>query len=353
MESKEIDRQLMFDYLRGNFTVAQLHLIREYLYNEAYRESLNKFLQEEWQFISRNPLPELPELSEIDQQYEKFRQRLPPGSTRPRIRRLVWLTSVAAALLLFLFFVWLLRRGQSQRNVAAQWVVLHNTPGQKRKITLPDSSVVYLATASMIKYNSGYNNTNRNIFLEGEAYFIVNHDGRKPFTVVTGDIATVDLGTEFDIRYYPGKPSIEVEIAKGKVQVQRTKRGANDRIADLTQGQGLSYNILTAGATVAILPNTALVGGWRKGILSFRQRPLQEVTEELEKYYGVNIRYANPMIGDIVITTLLDNTTLDDALDIVTVTAGVTYTRQGNTILFGEISGQTQGHASGQVPAKK
>src|SRR5579864_9106746 len=189
MESKEIDRQLMLDYLQDNCTVAQLRLIKEYLYDEAYRESLDKFLQEEWQLISRNPLSESPELSELpmpelpemNQQYEKFRQRLAPGraGARIRIRRLVWLTSVAATLALLLCSVWLLRRGQAQRDEAVQWIVLHNAPGQKRKITLPDSSVVYLATASTLKYNSGYNHTNRNIFLEGEAYFIVNHGGRK------------------------------------------------------------------------------------------------------------------------------------------------------------------------------
>ncbi|HEX9512525.1 MAG TPA: FecR domain-containing protein [Puia sp.] len=342
MEPKEIDRQLMLDYLQGNCTVAQLRLIKEYLHDEVYRESLDKFLQEEWLVISRSPLPELPG---IDRQYEKFQNRLIPGRTRTGIRRLVWLTTAAAALLLLLFSVWLLRPGQPRRDDAAQWIVFHNAPGQKRKITLPDSSVIYLATASTIKYNGGYNSTNRDIFLEGEAYFIVNHGGRQPFTVVTGGIATIDIGTEFDIRYYPGKPSIEVAVAKGKVEVQSTKRDASVRIATLTQGQGLLYDTLTAGATVSILPDAGLVGAWRKGILSFHQRPLKEVTDELERYYGVSIRYSDPTIGDMVLTTLLDNTTLDDALDIVTVTAGVTYTRQGDTILLGQ--------TSGQVPAKK
>lgn len=352
MASKEIDRQLLLDYLQGNCSIAQLRQLKEYLEDDAYRESLDTFLQEEWDAVNSSRQPEL---TGIDIQYEKFLAMQPGGKPisaplpglqqdrqvaggRGRIRRLVFFAA-AAALFFLVALVWLLRPGQPHPGPDGPWTVFHNGPGRAKKIDLPDGSLLYLASASTVKYNAGYNGANRTILLEGEAYFIVKHDGHQPFTVVTGDIATVDIGTEFNIRHYPGKPSIEVAVAKGRVEVRSRKGNAGDRIAAVTQGQSLSYNIPTAGSTLSRLSDTASIGAWRNGILSFRRQPLKEVTDQLERYYGIRVRYANPADGDIVLTTLLDNTTLEDALGIITVTAGLRYTRNGNDILLEDASG--------------
>jgi hypothetical protein len=61
---------------------------------------------------------------------------------------------------------------------------------------------------------------------------------------------------------------------------------------------------------------------------------LKEVTDELQRYYGVRFQYNNPDAENILLTTLLDNKNLEDALDIVTLTAGIQFTRQGNLIIL-------------------
>lgn len=338
MASKEIDRQLMLDYLQGNCTLTQLRQIREYLNNESYQESLDKFLLEEWQFINHSTRTGEMETS---RQFEKF---LSDHTPRTRILRLgsgrfARLTGIAAALILLFISVWLLysrHPGRQSQNTAASWVVYKNAPGRTSRILLPDSSLICLATASTVRYMTDYNRTNRKVFLEGEAYFIVNHKGLQPFTVVTGDLNTVDIGTEFNIQYYPGKTAIVVEVAKGTVEVKSIRGQQEAHIAAVSQGHALLYDSQTAGSTLFSIPDTGMIGAWRKGILSFRKRPLKELTDELERYYGISIHYANPALGNILLTTLLNNNTLEDALEIVTVTAGVRYTRNGNIILLEE-----------------
>jgi len=340
MGPKEIDRQLMMDYLQGTCSASQLRQIREYLYDIDYRESLENFLREEWEATSAAPQAALPG---IDHQYEKFMSRnRPAGVSRSRAvtRKMFRVAAVAAAIILLALSLWLLRParpGRTKGEPSVQWTVFHNEPGKRQTLLLPDSSIVYLGTASTLKYDPAYNSTHRRLFLEGEAYFIVKHAGRYPFIVRTGDISTVDIGTEFDIRYYPGRPAIEVSVAKGKVEVHSAKEGGNGRIVALEQGKGLRYDSLTARSMVSDIPDTALVGAWRRGILSFRRRPMKEVTDELERFYGVSIRYVQPSLRDILLTTLLDNNTLEDALEIVAVTAGVRYSRKGNTVFLEEI----------------
>ena len=347
MALKEIDRQIMTGYLQGKYSVEQLQLVREYLHNEAYRESLDRFLQEEWETLKQTPLADLPGL---DQKYLDFRalaarrrqEYEDQGHGKAASAgKLVWLRPLrlagAAAILLVAFgLYWLLssRSSYDGKTAAAQWIVFRNPAGQRTRIVLPDSSVAWLGNAATLQYNTGYNKDNRRILLQGEAYFMVRHGGKGPFTVITGDIATIDIGTEFNIRYYPGQSSITVEVAKGNVEVRST-RGRNEaRIAAIAQGQSMRYDSPTAKATTTLLQDDAMPGAWRNGILVFHRRPLKEVTDELERYYGITVQYANPASEQILLTTTLNNRSLDDALDIVAVSAGLHYQQDGNHVLL-------------------
>jgi ferric-dicitrate binding protein FerR (iron transport regulator) len=331
MTSKEIDREIILAWLQGNYSIAQLRTLQEYLKDPAYRESLDKFLLEEWATLPT--LPPLPQLPDPEQQYDKFRLQLPVTPVRSLpVKRWIRPAAAAAVLCFLIVGIWLLRRSThtGSKNQAPSWIVLQNAPGEKRLIHLPDSSLVYLGAASTLKYTPDYNSHNRAVLLEGEAYFVVKHGGKYPFTVMTGDLATVDIGTEFNIRHYTGQETVEVAVAKGRVEVHKTET----MVAAIAQGQVLVYDPAKTNPFALTLSDATLVGAWRKGLLVFRKRPLKEITDELERYYGVGVRYENPAHKEIVLTTLLDNRSLDAALDIVTVTAGVHYVRDGNTVVL-------------------
>src|SRR5260221_6693458 len=73
MTTKEIDREIVLSWLQGDYSVIQLRMLQDYLQDPAYRESLEKFLQEEWGALDDPPQPSLPDL---EQQYDKFRSQL-------------------------------------------------------------------------------------------------------------------------------------------------------------------------------------------------------------------------------------------------------------------------------------
>jgi ferric-dicitrate binding protein FerR (iron transport regulator) len=105
-------------------------------------------------------------------------------------------------------------------------------------------------------------------------------------------------------------------------------------LAVVDPGLQLQYDTLTQRYSVLPLANAGLAGAWRKGKLTFNKQPLKEVTDELQRYYGVRFQYTNPSAENILITTVLDNKTLEDALDIVTLTAGIQFTREGTLIVL-------------------
>ena len=330
MASKEVDRQLLLNYLEGNCSRNQLLQVREYLHDEAYRDSLNKFMQEEWETQDRQQFPPLPGMED---QYRKFRSAYITPKNRTPLRIIRRMAAIAAVLLFIAVSIWLLLpwlSGRQGHGAATQWLSWHNEPGHRREIVLPDSTRVYLGPAGTLRYAQN-DDHNRLVTLEGEAYFVVRHDQLRPFTVVTGALSTRDIGTEFNIRYYPGEPAIAIAVASGKVEVLRTPAATS--LAALLPGQLLQYDSLTQQSGITDLPDPSSIGAWRKGILSFHRQRLKEVTGELERYYGVRFQYSDHSAENILITTLLDNRNLGDALDIVSLTAGVHFIRDGTSIM--------------------
>lgn len=91
--------------------------------------------------------------------------------------------------------------------------------GSKSMVVLPDGSKVWLNAGSKLIYEGKFNRTIREVRLEGEAYFAVANDKKRPFVVKTARLSIRALGTEFNIRSYHDEGTIETTLIKGSVKV--------------------------------------------------------------------------------------------------------------------------------------
>jgi ferric-dicitrate binding protein FerR (iron transport regulator) len=96
---------------------------------------------------------------------------------------------------------------------------LRTPRGGGYKLQLADGSRVWLNAGSSLRYPVGFQDSVRQVFLEGEAYFEVNHDG-KPFIVSTGSMNTRVLGTSFNISAYADDLEYKTTLLEGKVRVE-------------------------------------------------------------------------------------------------------------------------------------
>jgi transmembrane sensor len=92
--------------------------------------------------------------------------------------------------------------------------------GSRSQIVLPDNSRVWLNAGSRIKYPNDFNRTDRIVQLEGEAYFDVVSNPRKPFVVFTEHLRLRALGTAFNIKAYPEDEVVSATLVKGNVIVE-------------------------------------------------------------------------------------------------------------------------------------
>ncbi|MCC5929657.1 MAG: FecR domain-containing protein [Cyclobacteriaceae bacterium] len=169
---------------------------------------------------------------------------------------------------------------------APSYVLKENLTRQKSRIPLPDGSVAWLNAESSIRYLEGFQSDVRRIELDGEAFFEVAENPRKPFEVVSGDILTTALGTSFNVRNFKNQDKTSVFLNSGVVRIQNLNRTAKAEVLD--PGQGITYD-RKQGTIDKFLDMERNAIAWKDGILRFDGSDLMAVIDELSIWYGVEI----------------------------------------------------------------
>ncbi len=173
----------------------------------------------------------------------------------------------------------------SDRNVVYSEVYV---PAAKQsRITLSDGTVVWVNSETKIKYSNRFNSKDRNIYLDGEAYFEVAHNEKIPFKVFSKGTEVKVTGTKFNVRAYSDENRVETVLVEGKVQLSQSDTKTH-RMIELTPGDKAVYNTETEKFSITRDGIDADVA-WKEGKLIFRNTPLSEVCRKLEKWYDVEI----------------------------------------------------------------
>lgn len=155
---------------------------------------------------------------------------------------------------------------------------------KRRLVVLPDGSKATLNANSSLRYDERFKP--RRVELEGEAYFDVVPNVAQPFSIETGRVRTVVLGTTFSVRAYKGKAT-EVAVFTGKVSVQNKQPSAANRV--VLPGE-VAIHRKNDGQINITKQTSSNALAWRNRELIFENQPLHAVVEDLERYFGVTIK---------------------------------------------------------------
>lgn len=158
--------------------------------------------------------------------------------------------------------------------------------GGEYKLRLADGTMVYLNSASKLKFPVNFAGGKREVILEGEGYFDVTADAARPFLVHTSTVEVSVLGTSFNVMAYTGDPRTEVTLVTGKVNV---KVGECQEI--LRPAQQLVLNNRNQQYEVKTVDVSAYVD-WKEGIMNFTAMPLEELCGRLSRWYHVRFVFA-------------------------------------------------------------
>jgi len=192
---------------------------------------------------------------------------------------------------------------------------------QRQEVVLPDASEVILNAGSELSYKSKNWAEDRRVKLEGEAFFKVAKG--QTFTVETDAGAVQVLGTQFNVEQRKG--FFEVSCYEGLVRVSYQ---GNEK--ELPAGSALMLidgKLINANVPVNAAPS------WIFNESSFNSIPLAYVLDELMRQYDIEVTTENIDITQLF-TGTFSNTNLDLALQSISTPTQLTYTLEGNKVLF-------------------
>lgn len=194
--------------------------------------------------------------------------------------------------------------------------------GQNSKITLPDSSVVWLNSGTTLTYNNHFSVDNRNIEIEGQAFFHVEHNQKIPLVIKCRDLNVTVLGTKFDVNAYPNHANIEVVLEEGVVQLTHDKVGSFKHL--LKPGEKAEFDTGNKTLNVSAV-DVYKFTSWKDGILIFKNDPMNVVIEKLERWYNIKIDVQNKEIYDLVFNATIVNQSVDEIFGLIKYTCSVNY----------------------------
>lgn len=222
----------------------------------------------------------------------------PFRASRPRA--MAWAAAALVLLVLGLGSLW----GQ---DLLASLRGDHVTGGERRRIVLADGSVMNLNVNSAVALS--WTAAERRVeLLRGEAFFTVTPDPARPFVVASREGRAEVLGTAFALRLMAGAARITVE--EGSVAVSPPAGTA----PPLRLGPGQAAVVREGVVGPAVAADFGADTQWRQGRIVFRQRPLAEVIEALDRYRPGAIVIADVTLGGQRVTGAFDIDDTDKAL---------------------------------------
>ena len=183
--------------------------------------------------------------------------------------------------------------------------------GQRKEVIFQDGTRVFLNAGSTISYPERFGLSERRVLLDGEAYFEVAHNSRRPFIVETADHAAIRvLGTEFDVKAYRADEMISVVLIRGSVEFSR---GGKSFL--LEPSQRLIYDKRLDTSRIEDLDNAEQSILWSHNTICFRDTPMREVITELGRWYDVRFEVTDPAVYECTFSLQTPNLPLRELLD--------------------------------------
>lgn len=246
-----------------------------------------------------------------------------------------WLLRAAAIVILSIGISYLIKFGKNTPNSQPVEIVeqlnptvyeLETQKGERKTFPLSDGTIVYLNSGSKLIYPKIFSESAREVEIIGEAYFTVTPDKEKPFIVKSGKMVTQVTGTEFNVRYRNNM--VNVVVAKGSVKTFTVN--SNSGIA-LSKGQMISFTE-KQGFSSPRKVNLNNYLAWRFNKFSFEHTPLKDVMDEIERYYNVNVVFADESAKDKVLTGMFDTDSIDQILSVISLTLDINIEYKGSVI---------------------
>lgn len=203
--------------------------------------------------------------------------------------------------------------------------------GSKTEMILPDGSKVWLNAGSKLKYPNDFNSDNRDIILEGEAFFQVEKNKTLPFVVNALGLEVNVVGTTFNVKAYESESTITTILVEGKVVLESEKYHFENQVS-LCPSQKAVFSKTDREIVVADLDDVYSEISWKDNLLIIKGEELSDLVVKLERKYNVNFEFGSEEVKDFKFSGTLKDETIQQVLDVLKLSAPIKYKINGKNI---------------------
>jgi len=204
--------------------------------------------------------------------------------------------------------------------------IIASTSNDERnlKVTLPDGSYVFLNRNTSLSYRSNFGRSNRNVSLEGEAFFEITPDESNPFTIDAGKAMIEVLGTSFNVITSNDDSEVEVFVETGHVMLYDESTDQN-----IILDPGFVGTLSQKSSEKKWNDNPNYMA-WNKGLLKYEGQTLDVVFHDLKRIYNMEIIADDKEILNLPWAITIDNQSQDTIIRLICASFILSYTKDGN-----------------------
>jgi len=280
--------------------------------NLAYYNQLKKIWDDSRQLALASTVDE-------SRAWQKFHQRIRP--TPVRRTSFGWMRIAASVIIVLgigILGYWIFNDRTKEMTVVAQKTVLNDT--------LPDGSVVTVNKGSSISYMSKFKGETRQVSLKGEAFFNVTPNKKKPFIISVNDVQITVVGTSFNVKTVNGNTDVVVETGIVKV----TRAG---KTVELKANEEVVVNAKDSALTKEKVSDQ-LYKYYRTKEFICDDTPLWKLVEVINEAYNSHVVIGDPALKEMGITTTFNNESLEQVLNVISLTLNIKIIKEGDTIIL-------------------
>jgi transmembrane sensor len=323
---KNYMKSIIFKYLEGRASDAEQAELMGWL---RHKENLYTFREckKDWENSLRGV--------KTPQEYQDLWDRIQSSLFRKSFE--VWerqarfnaILKIAAVFLLLFSIgtVYYILSGKKEKSAEYITTIVADN-GQISKIILPDSSLVWFNSGTTLSYSNLYAIKNRDLLLNGEAWFQVRKNENLPMVVNCSELYVKVHGTCFNVSAFKGYDKIDVVLEKGLVELYENLNG--EPVCRLKPGELAEFN-RNNHALITKNVNTTRYSSWKEGMINFYNLRLEEVVMRLERRYNQQFMI-DKRIKDIPLTFTIKNESLENILKLIERIAPVSAVQINNQI---------------------
>ncbi|MBL1411202.1 FecR family protein [Sphingobacterium faecale] len=187
---------------------------------------------------------------------------------------------------------------------------LTNPRGSKIvQLVLSDGTKVWLNAGSSLRYPTRFALGDRSVYLEGEGYFDVQHDQKRPFFVKHSTLEVQVLGTQFNMSVYKDDSQHKVALLEGSVKLQATHAQGQGHISPVLLSPGTAASIRRGDQKFALSQvSLGQIGAWKDGRFDFEGVELKDAMRQIARWYDIDVHYEGTL-PQLVLSGDIDRTT--------------------------------------------